>query len=202
MIISALRQQVKNPERISIFIDGKYSFSLSLSELAEYKLKAGDELSDADVKKYKKLSEDGKTTSRALAWVLNRPHSIREFRGYLRRKEVDIELAQKLEADFLYRNYLNDGRYAQWLVELRSRAGKSNRAIRSELFAKGVDREVADEALSTEAEDEANRLHELVNKKKNLSRYKNDQQKFTQYLLSKGFSYQQVLAELKINRPL
>jgi hypothetical protein len=34
MKITAIKQQVKNPERVSIFVDGKYEFSLSLDELA------------------------------------------------------------------------------------------------------------------------------------------------------------------------
>jgi hypothetical protein len=33
MKITAIKQQVKNPERVSVFIDEKYEFSLSLDEL-------------------------------------------------------------------------------------------------------------------------------------------------------------------------
>ena len=60
MKITALKQQIKNPERVSFFIDAKYEFSLSLNELVKYKLKTGEELTAADVKKYKKISADGK----------------------------------------------------------------------------------------------------------------------------------------------
>ena len=35
MKITAIKAQVKNPERVSIFVDDKYSFSLSLDELVE-----------------------------------------------------------------------------------------------------------------------------------------------------------------------
>ena len=50
MKITALKQQIKNPERVSIFVDEKYAFSLSLDELVKYKLKNGDELSEVDRK--------------------------------------------------------------------------------------------------------------------------------------------------------
>ena len=78
MKITAIKAQVKNPERVSIFVDDKYSFSLSLDELVKYKIKNGAELDKADIKKYKKLSDDGKLRARSLEWLLNRPHSIRE----------------------------------------------------------------------------------------------------------------------------
>jgi regulatory protein len=87
MKITAIKQQVKNPERVSIFVDGKYEFSLSLDELVKYKLKNNQELDKANVKKFKKISADGKLRARALEWLLNRPHSEREFRDYLYRKK-------------------------------------------------------------------------------------------------------------------
>lgn len=73
MKITALKQQVKNPERVSVFVDEKYEFSLSLDEVVKHKIKNGDELDKADVKKFKKISEDGKLRARALEWLLNRP---------------------------------------------------------------------------------------------------------------------------------
>ena len=198
MKITALKQQIKNPERVSIFVDEKYAFSLSLDELVKYKLKNGDELSEVDVKKYKKISEDGKLRAKALAWVTNRPHSVREFYDYLRRKKAEPELADKLAEEFVAKKYLDDESYARWLVDLRARANKSNRAIKTELFKKGIDREVIDQIMGTETETEVERLGELINKKKNLSRYRNDPVKFAKYLTSQGFSYQQVKEQMNL----
>jgi hypothetical protein len=95
MKITNIKQQVKNPERVSIFIDSKYIFSLSLDELVKYKLKNNQEFSEGEIKKFKKISEDGKLKARALAWVLSRPHSTRELKDYLYRKKADPELIQK-----------------------------------------------------------------------------------------------------------
>lgn len=201
MKITALKQQVKNPERVSIFVDDKYSFSLSLSEVVKYKIKNSDELSEAKVKKLKKLSEDGKLTARALEWVLNRPHSTREFKDYMFRKKADPALTEKLIADFSDKKYLNDETYGQWLIELRARSGKSNRAIRTELLAKGVDRETVGQLLEEQAPDEAERLRLVIKKKQSLSRYKNDPLKLKQYLASQGFNYDLINEELKSLAP-
>ncbi|MEX1995188.1 MAG: hypothetical protein WD887_00210, partial [Candidatus Saccharimonadales bacterium] len=91
MKITSLKQQIKNPERVSIFVDNKYSFSLSLDELVAQKLKKDTQLDEARLKTLKKLSADGKSRARALNWLLIRPHSTRELQDYLRRKKTDPE---------------------------------------------------------------------------------------------------------------
>lgn len=199
MKITAIKQQVKNPERVSIFVDGKYSFSLSLDELVTERLKADDELDGAALKRLQKLSADGKLRARALAWLLNRPHSTREFRDYLRRKKAEPEMIENLILAFSAKKYLDDEAYARWLVELRSRAGKSNRAMTSELFRKGINREVITAVLPAAGGDEAERLKTLISKKRKLSRYKNDPARLVKYLTSQGFSYSLVKQQLDID---
>lgn len=189
MKITAIKQQVKNPERVSIFVDEKYSFSLSLSELVDQKLKKGLELSDADIKRLKKLSEDGKLKIKTLNWLLMRPHSEREFKDYLKRKKADPELIDSWILEFRQRRYLDDEAFAKWFSENRQRKNKSNRAIKSELFSKGVDREVIDSVLDVEEISEQQRLKELIDKKQKASRYKDDPLKLAKYLVSQGFNY-------------
>src|SRR6266478_5266308 len=142
MKITSLKQQVKNPERVSIFVDEKYSFSLSLDELIKHKLKKDDELSEGDVKKFKKISADGKLRARALEWLMNRPHSEREFRDYLYRKKAEPEQIEALVSEFTSKGYLDNTKFTIWLFELQARRGKSNRAIRADLFKKGIAKEI------------------------------------------------------------
>ncbi len=196
MKVTSIKVQVKNPERVSVFLDGMYSFSLSLDQLADSRINKEDELSPSDVKKYEKLSADGKLRARALEWLLNRPHSTREFNDYLYRKKADSELSESLITEFTAKKYIDDAAYAKWLVELRSRKGKSNRAIVAELAVKGISREVASEALSESGVNEEDRLRDLIEKKKNNSRYVSEPLKFKQYLVSKGFSYELVNQQL------
>jgi regulatory protein len=192
MKITAIKQQVKNPQRVSIFIDNKYEFSLSLDELVKYKVKNGDELDEASLKKFKKISEDGKLRARALEWLLNRPHSTREFKDYLYRKKADPALADSLINEFSTKGYLDDTKFAAWFIDLQARKHKSRRAIRAELLKKGIGSEQLDELFMEEMVDEEQALRELVAKKKGLSRYKNDPIKLKQYLLRRGFSYEAI----------
>lgn len=192
MKITVIKQQIKNPQRVSIFVDERYSFSLSLDELVKCKLKKDQELSASDVKKYKKLSQDGKLRSRALEWTLNRPHSIREFKDYMYRKKASPELTESLIKEFNAKNYLNEQKFGQWFLDLQKRRGKSNRAIRSDFFKKGLDREMIEELMQDQSESEQQRLKDLIAKKRKASRYRDDPQKLAQYLVAQGFNWQDV----------
>lgn len=192
MKITALKQQIKNPQRVSVFVDEKYSFSLSLDELVAQKLKKDQELSEVDVKRLKKISDDGKLRARSLEWLLNRPHSVREFKDYLYRKKADSELVSTLIQEFIDRRYLDEQKFGEWLVDLHQRRGKSNRAIRAELMGKGLDREAVEIVMQETGDTESARLKELIAKKQKLSRYVKDPSKLIKYLTSQGFDYQLV----------
>lgn len=198
MKITSIKQQVKNPERVSIFVDRKYEFSLSLDELVKYKLKNNDELTAADVKRFKKISADGKLRGRALEWLMSRPRSQREFGDYLYRKKVEPEQIEALSNEFIDKGYLDNAKFAAWFAELQARRNKSDRQIRAELFKKGINRELADEVMQP-GQDQ--RLRNLIEKKSKLSRYKKDPQKLTQYLVAQGFGWQDVKAALNSKEP-
>ena len=189
MRITAIKQQVKNPERVSIFVDGRYEFSLSLDELLQQKLKNGQELDLADVKRLKKVSDDGKLRTRALEWLLGRPHSTRELKDYLYRKKAGPELTESLVSEFTDKAYLDDRQFGVWFMDLQKRRGKSDRGLRAEMFKKGLDRELVDELLAAEPADETARLKLVIEKKRKLPRYRDDPQRLKQYLARQGFSY-------------
>lgn len=196
MKITSIKQQIKNPDRASIFLDSKYAFSLTLNELVSEKLKIGQEIDEADGKRLKKLSDDGKIKARAMEWVMSRPRSKREFRDYLRRKKVDQELVEFLEKDFASKKWLDDGGFTNWYVDVLRRRGKSERAIVAELYKKGISRELMTENYVKDEESENLRLRELIAKKQKISRYRDDKDKLKQLLLRQGFSYDAIKNEL------
>ncbi len=199
MKITAIKLQVKDPERVSVFVDDKYSFSLSYNEVITSQIKNNMEVSPADVKKFKKISDDGKLRARSLEWLLNRPHSIREFKDYLYRKKADPELSHSLVQEFSDKRYLDEKKFGEWLIDLLRRRGKSNRAIQAELFKKGLGREMIDELMGIGDNNEEQRLKGLIAKKRRSSRYKNDPKKLAQYLSAQGFNWQDVKQALRVD---
>ena len=84
--VTNIKQGIKNPNRANIFINDKFSFSLDISQIVDFKLKIGQILTLDQLQAYKSASEYGKLYQRTLEWVLVRPRSVRETRDYLIRK--------------------------------------------------------------------------------------------------------------------
>ena len=116
--VTDIRQAVKNQNRVNIFVNGKYAFSLDLAQLVDLKLKIGKEITEDELVEYKRLSEFGKLYQRTLEWVLTRPRSVKETEDYLYKKIYE----KKLEKNYLNniieklksRNYLDDEKFAEW----------------------------------------------------------------------------------------
>lgn len=84
--ITDIRQAVKNENRVNVYVNDKYAFSLDIAQVVELGVKVGQLITVGKLAEYKKASEYGKAYQRALEWVLVRPRSVRELRDYLKRR--------------------------------------------------------------------------------------------------------------------
>jgi regulatory protein len=189
MRITAIKAQVKNTERVSIYLDDKYAFSLTQNQLLDLKLHSGKELSEQDVAELKKASDYGKLLERVMNYVMIRPRSIREVRDYLWRKKADPDMSQRVITYFEDRGYLNDKAFASSWVRARQLTKPiSKRRLVAELRQKGVASEYIDSAVMHDEYNEITALKEIILKKRKLARYQ-DEQKLMQYLARQGFGY-------------
>jgi regulatory protein len=197
MLISKISEQVKNANRASVFVDGKYSFSLNLDQLLDTKLKVGIEIDEVRLKELVKLSEVGKLKMRSLEWLIIRPRSAKELTDYLRRKKVTSEESAELVTFFQKNNYQNDTNFAKWWADQRRSKQKSSQFIRFELKTKGVSDDIIGEVLQDNTAYDNQSLRDLITKKRRQAKYQDDK-KLTEYLLRQGFNYsliKDVLAE-------
>ena len=189
--ITNIKQAVKNPERVNVFVDGKYEFSLDVTQLLDLKLKVGQEITLAQLSEYKKLSEYGKLYQRTLEWVLSRPRSEKETSDYLYKKiyekKLDKEYIGKIIEKLEKKKYLNDEAFAKWYVENRFvKKGISKKRLSLELAKKGISREIVERVLKDFGRDEKEEILKIIAKKR--ARYDDD--KLIQYLGRQGFSYE------------
>ena len=89
--ITDIKQAIKNENRVNIFVNDKYAFSLDIAQVVDFKLKIGLLITEEQLAEYKKAGEFGKAYQRALEWVLMRPRSERELRDYLKRRTFKDE---------------------------------------------------------------------------------------------------------------
>lgn len=201
--ITALKVQLRDKDRVNVFVDGKYSFSLDITQVAELGIKTGAEYTAEELAELENESQFGKLYTRSLEYVLVRPRSQRELRDYLYRKTRDTrtktgtikkgvspELTERVFNRLLEKGYLNDEKFARFWVENRNtRKGSSLRKLQSELMAKGVERSIIERALQDTDRTDTDELQKIILKK--ASRY-SDEQKLMAYLVRQGFSYDDV----------
>lgn len=138
LLITNLKQGAKNPNRVNVFVDGKYSFSLDVAQVVDFGVKIGRVLSETELEEMKRASEFGKVYQRALEWVLVRPRSVGELRDYLKRREMRDEAEERKRewqkereiADLIVKG---EGANARRVSKRESRCGASQKCDYTDL---------------------------------------------------------------------
>ena len=87
-LVTDMKPAQKDPNRVNIFVNGTYSFSLEISQVVDYSVKVGKPLSLEDLETLKSASEFGKLYTATLEWILARPRSVRETRDHLKDRQI------------------------------------------------------------------------------------------------------------------
>jgi regulatory protein len=187
--ITDIRQGVKNQDRVNVFVNNKYAFSLDITQVVDLKIKIGREITAEELEEYKRQSEFGKLYQRTLEWVLMRPRSEKEVRDHLCKKiyekKIDKSYIDVILERLKKKNYINDVRFAQYYVENRFvKKGISKKRLKMELMKKGVDAETIERVL--DGRDDEEEILKIIAKK----RAKYDDEKLIAYLCRQGFPYQ------------
>jgi regulatory protein len=195
MKITNIKQQVKRTDRYSVFVDGKYSFSLGESELLKQQLASGQELDQQQLEELKEASGNDKAYGNALRYVAMRPRSEWEVQTYLKRKEVDEPVIEIIMERLRAVGLLSDEGFANaWVANRRLLKSVSKRRLSQELRQKHVPERVIDQVLREDETDERDALRELVEKKRH--KYL-DKTKLMQYLARQGFGYDDIKSVLE-----
>jgi len=153
-IVTMLEVQKRNKERVNVYLDGEYAFSLTLFEAA--KLRKGQALTAADVTLLRDADTVLKAVDRAAHFLSYRPRSIQEVRRNLEQKETPPAVIDAALARLSEQGYVDDVAFARYWVENRNTFKPlSPRALRHELRQKGIDSTVINEVLSDLDADEA-----------------------------------------------
>ncbi|MBQ3440997.1 RecX family transcriptional regulator [Candidatus Saccharibacteria bacterium] len=191
LVITDLRQGVKNPDRVNVFVNNRFSFSLDVTQVVDLGVKKGLTISSEQLEEFKKASEFGKLYQRTLEWVLMRPHSERETRDYLYKKIYDKKLDKsyidRIIEKLKLKKYLDDQRFAEYYVENRFvKKGVSRKRLSMELMKKGVSSDIISEVLDDGGRDEKEEILKMIKRKR--AKYDTDE-KLIAYLVRQGFSY-------------
>ena len=201
MRITKIEQQVKDKNRYSIFIDGKFAFGLSELALINSGLRNNQELTKIELEKFKEDARTDKIYNQTLNLIARRPRSQWEIEDYLKRKGLTAEESVSILNMLKERGYINDLDFStRWVESRRLLKQMSKRKLSLELRQKRISDEIIQQVLNEDEANEQEVLRELILKKSQQTRYK-DRQKLIAYLARQGFNYddiKQVISEISL----
>lgn len=193
-IITKIEVGKRNKERVNIYIDNEYAFSISAELVYKENIKVKDEI---NVERLKKLADEDnyiKCKNSALKIIERTYKSEKELRDKLVLKGYDDHIIKRTINFLREYNLLNDTNYAKMYVKDRSRNQGKNK-IKYTLIQKGIDENIIEEELNKIDKDEIKEVaYEMALKKyRVLSKRENDNYKLTQklyrFLMGKGYDY-------------
>jgi len=196
--ITALKAQQRDKERVNIYLDGEYAFSLKAIVAA--RLRVGRSLPDEEIDALLREDSFQKAYDQALDFLSYRPRSQAEVVRYLRRKEMPPQVSEEVIRRLTAAGLVDDVSFARYWVENRESFNpRSPRMLSYELRQKGLDSETISQAL--EGLDEEGSAYRAAAKRAGrwarLDR-ESFRRKAGSFLKRRGFSYQVI--ESVLNR--
>jgi regulatory protein len=155
MRITALEPQMNNPDRINLFVDGRFLMGVNAVIVLQMGLRLEQELSPEQLEQLHSEEIEQRAVDRALNYLSYRPRSREEVRRYLRRKETPPEIIETALARLDRLDFVNDRSFAGFWIDSREHfSPRGARALKNELRMKGVERDVVDELVNDEQDEE------------------------------------------------
>lgn len=189
--ITALKYQKKNPDRVSVYLDGR--FALGLPAFVAAKLRQGQFLSDAEIESLQEQGSVEAAYNRVLNYLSYRPRSQAEVVAYLEKRDLPESQIETITGRLERAGLLDDEAFARYWVENRERfRPRGLRALRYELWGKGISQEVTDRVLAS-IDTSASAYRAAGKKARQLSHLdrKTFERKLVEYLARRGFDYEE-----------
>jgi len=187
--ITRLVYQKRNKNRVSVFIDDVYAFSLP--DVLAASLQIGQYLEDEEIARLRAQDDRQRAMDKALRLLARRPRSRHEIDEALKQADFAHPIREQVIARLVEMDYLDDREFARWWVANRNRFNpRSIRALQQELYQKGVPQDVIEEILAP-LDDEALAItagQQRAHRWQRLSREDFDK-KMLGHLQRRGFPY-------------
>lgn len=202
MTVTDIKQQKNDKSRYSVYIDGNYEFSLIMEDILYFRLKIGEPISEETYRYITETTLYIKAQNTALKFLGYKMRTEKEVLDKLIKEQYSEEIIARVMEFLIKYDYINDREYCRrYIKETLKLRPKGIYMIKSELKAKGIDEDMADEALEEAQIDELG-VAEMLLEKKYEGFAEMDQKELTRvygYLQRRGFSFgiiKEAVAEL------
>lgn len=194
MKITDVVPQQKNKSRVSVFVDGEYSFSLDGVDALRLGVKTDAEITEKDIEIYNLESNLSKAKAKAFDIVGRKAVTERELRTKLSDKGYDEMICDIVIETMREYNYVNDADYCETFLDYAKSKGWGQLKIRSELKRRGVDDTTISNALSEFEDCPEERIYDILCRKFaefDLRDFK-QKQKALRFFASRGFDFDSI----------
>lgn len=193
MIIRELKSS--GSEHVTLITDDGQEIPTTLGIVTELRLFAGKVLEEAQLRLIQEKSAAAFAREHALNLLALRPHSQKELLDKLIRKGTDPDAAEAAIEWLSQHGYLDDATYAGSVVRHYAKKGYGAKRISSELYRRGIARELWDEALKEMPEPDGELDRFLRNRLRNPDD-PNEVRKVTAALSRRGYNWDEIRSAL------
>jgi len=189
--ITSIEKSKKNRDRLSVYIDGRFSFTISEEDYISLHLYEKKEITQETIDYIKETLNFREAKSKAVRYLSLKLRTEQEVWKKLQEDGYDQDCIEKVVNELKAIGYINNKLYAQKYVFDRSKLKpKAKKMIKRELIARGIDEETADEVLDDWKVEDSVVARSLLKRKfgKYDLRDKKILRKAYMFLLHRGFS--------------
>lgn len=182
----------KHKGRYNVFLDGHYAFPVGESVLIKFRLAKGEELDSVQIGQIKKSDHDSKAYGAALNYLSYQLRSEKELTDYLRGKDYDANVIDKVMKKLHELQLIDDLAYAKAFVRTEMKTTLDGpRKIERKLKQKKVSSDNIETAIVIFEPklifENGTKLAQKVIKQSRNKTYRNTLIKIKQRLLSNGY---------------
>ena len=191
--VTALRPTKRDPDRIAVDLNGSFAFALPATLVADERIDVGEMLDGDRVSSLLAADEASRATEAALVFLGYRPRSEKEVRDRLRRGGYEQDAIEHAIARLHEWRYLDDADFARrWVENRTAHRPRGRRLLQQELRHKGIDGEIARDAIDDAELDETGAAEALARRR--LPSYAGDEpaairRRLSAYLARRGYGY-------------
>lgn len=193
MIVTDMQEVKRNKQRMSVFLDGEFAFAAYIEILVGEDVRVGAELTEEDVARIRKQSDERYAWERAVRYLSHGAKSEKRVREYLLGKDISAGLVD--QTIFRLREYrLVDDRELGRQLAQRLYQQYGRYTVVAKMREKGIPQDIIDQVTQSTGDEEVlmrqvERLFERHSREEDP--YKR-RQKIKRTLAARGFSFDDI----------
>lgn len=203
MEITLIEKDKAHKDKLLIYIDGEYNFTISEEDYIRLSLHEKKEITMDEIKCIKKTVSFNSAKLDAVKYISYRLRTEKDVSSKLKKMNYGSDIVEKVLEDLKSLGYINDILYVQKYVFDRSKLKpRSKKMLKYELLSKGICETDIDQILMEWEVDDSVVIEGLI--KRRFGKYDiNDEiikKKIYSFLNHRGFEYEQIKSVInKIN---